>query len=396
MRVAHVIRGLANSSGTTHIVIPLAEAQAELGCQVSVFHVDKPGQESLAPDPTKVSSERFSLSLPLDNPGVSFPFQRAFARRVREFDVVHIHAVWNFPTWQAMRLAERAGVPCVVAPQGSFDPWALGRNAWGKRLYGALTERPLLRRVALLQAVTAKELDQLRRAGFQGPATVIPNGIPHRLFDRARPPPLSVQLGLPEGERTLLFLSRVHPKKGLDLLIEAHARLRRDHRVTLVVAGTDRGSGYLAQMRRLAERAGAGAHVRFLGEVAGAAKLDVLQGADAYALLSRSEGLPVALLEALGAGLPCVASRECNLPEIAEAGAGWLVEPSTASGLAALRELFSNRLEAQRRAGRGVELIAQRYTWQAIARQTLEVYSMLCGARSAAGSVDCVVRQAVE
>jgi len=378
LRILHVIRGLANSSGTTHIVNPLAEAQAALGEAVSVFHVAKPSEASVVPDPERVTSRCFPMSVGLNNPGLSRGFAAAVSREIHDFDVVHVHAIWNFPSWWAMRCAHAAGVPYMVAPQGSLDPWAMGQNRWGKRVYGMLTELPLLRRASRLQALSEKERVQCLAAGIRAPSVVIPNGVNPRAFD-VDAAPLARMLGLPEGERTLLFLSRVHPKKGLDLLLEAFARLRERHAVTLVVAGSDGGSGYLAAMQARAVALGVMPHCRFIGEVRGDEKFRLLRGADGYALLSRSEGLPVAVLEALGAGLPVVVSDECNLPEVREAGAGWVVAPEEALG--ALDALFSNPEEAARRALRAQALISERFTWERIAQQTVAIYREMIAER---------------
>jgi glycosyltransferase involved in cell wall biosynthesis len=373
-RILHVIRGLANSSGTTHIVIPLAEAQSGMGADVSVFHVAKPGEPSLSAARNRVRSVCFPMSVPLDNPGLSCAFARTVEREIEFFDVVHVHAVWNFPTWWTMRTADRIGVPYIVAPQGSFDPWALGLNAMGKRLYGFCTERPLLQRAAALQALTVKEAAQFRAAGLSAPAHVIPNGIPGDLFNRRRPAALGTRFGLGSDERVLLFLSRVHPKKGLDILLPAFRKLRDKHRVTLVVAGSDRGSGHLEAMRSLSMELGVDDSVRFIGEVAGEDKLDLIQSADAFALISHSEGLPVAAVEALGAGLPSVISSECNLPEVDTYRAGWVVAPNVDAAAAALMDLFDDPVEAAARGRRAAEMVQKDYTWEGIAARTLELY----------------------
>lgn len=376
LRILHVIRGLANSSGTTHIVIPLAEAQADLGCEVTVWHVEKPGEESLIPDPAKVSSRCFPMTVNVNNPGLSRTFAAAMSSQVKQFDIVHVHAIWNFPTWWAMRCARRAGVPYVVAPQGSLDPWALAQNRWGKKLYGALTELPLLRHATRLQALSEKEQAQFAATGIHAPAVVIPNGIDPNVFE-VEFEPLSKVLGLPEGQQTLLFLSRVHPKKGLDLLLRAFAEVRSRHEVTLVIAGSDAGSGYLNEMRRLAIELDIADQCRFIGEVRGAVKIRTLLGADAYALVSRSEGLPVAALEALAAGLPSVLSTECNLPEVATQVAGWVIPPNVESAVEALDALFSDDQEARTRAARGKRLVGDRFTWQQVARQTIDLYQAM-------------------
>jgi len=382
LRVLHVVRGLANSSGTTHIVLPLSEEQARQGARVCVMYVEKPPQPSVEPDPSLVESRCFGQTLPLDNPGISLDFARAIDRRIAEFDVVHVHAVWNFPTWWTMRAARRAGVPYMVAPQGSFEPWALGQNRWGKRVYGGLTEIPLLRRATWLQALTTAEAAQFRRTGLEAPSVIVPNGIDPRMFDRPAPP-LAQRFGLPEGARTLLFLSRLHPKKGLDVLAEAFARLVATRpEVTLVVAGHDAGSGYGDEFRSMIARHGIEARCRLLGEVKGADKFEILLGADAFVLPSRSEGLPVAAIEAMGAGLPVVITPGCNLPEVAEEGAGLVVplEPEALAG--ALEEVFANPARAREMGMRGRRLVRERFAWEVIARQLLGIYSGTTTGRS--------------
>ena len=379
MKILHVIRGLANSSGTTHIVNPLSEAQSRLGAEVSVAYVDKPNAAAVEPDSALVQSRRFPLSVQLNNPGLSAAYARALPELVAAADVVHVHAIWNFPSWWAMRCAARARTPYMVAPQGSLDPWALRQNRWGKRLYGALTEMPLIRRADCMQALSKKEEQQFRQAGISGPVRRIPNGIDANMFHTgAARGDLARRLDLPEGSQTLLFLSRVHPKKGLDLLLQAFAVVaeRFPERI-LVVAGNDAGSGYLETMRALATQLGIAARCRFLGEVAGETKRDTLMGADAYALISHSEGLPVASVEALGAGLPCVLSHECNLPEVERAKAGWMVAPTVAEASKALDELFSAPEEASRRGHNASDLVSQHFTWDRIAEQTLAVYEQM-------------------
>ena len=104
-------------------------------------------------------------------------------RQVRDFDVVHVHAIWNFPSWWTMRAASACGVPYMVAPQGSLDPWALAQNPAGKKLYGSVTEIPLLRRATRIQALTAKEAQQVRDFGIAAPVEIIPNGIDESLLE---------------------------------------------------------------------------------------------------------------------------------------------------------------------------------------------------------------------
>jgi poly(glycerol-phosphate) alpha-glucosyltransferase len=372
-RVLHVVRGLANSSGVTHIVSPLAEEQANQGIDVSLFYVRKSGETAVEPDPGLVESRCFDLTLPFNNPGVSLGLLCALRNEVGRYDLVHIHAVWNFPTYVAMRSANAAKRPYVVSPQGSYEPWALKQNRIGKRIYGKATEIPLINRAACVQALTSKEVDQLRRYGIHAPCVVVPNGVSTSWTKRQRQP-LTDQLGLDSAHRTLLFLSRLHPKKGLDILIRGFA-LADVADLTLVVAGHDAGSGYAGELKRIA--AESGVRPVFLGEVAGTRKFDVLLGADAFALTSHSEGLPIAVIEAMAAGLPVAISTGCNLPEVADRTAG-LVIPSEPECVAnAIKHLFSEDCDRSAMGRAGQALVEDRFTWKRIAQQLIALYEEL-------------------
>ena len=215
MRILHVVRGLANSSGTTHIVGPLAEAQARQGHLVRVLFVEKPGSRPVTPHPSLVVSLECPMTVPTEHAGWSLPFARAFRGAVRDSDVVHIHAIWNFPTWWAMREAYRAAVPYVVAPQGSLETWALDRSRHLKALYGRLVEGPYFNRALAMQALTEVEAEQCRRFGIKAPIRVLPNGVDFEAVDHHREArDLRRQLGLPETSVVFLFLGRVFRRRG--------------------------------------------------------------------------------------------------------------------------------------------------------------------------------------
>lgn len=371
---------MANSSGTTHIVGPLAEAQARSGCTVSVFCVEKGSEPPVLSAPGLVDSRCFPRTLPLDNPGFSIQFAKVLGREVRYFDIVHIHAIWNFPSWWGMRTAYRVGVPYIVAPQGSLDTWALQQNWLGKKLYGGLTEVPLMRRAACLQAVTDKEAKQFRAFGLATDCEVVPNGIDEGLTERRNSPDPGY-FGLSGDCQTLLFLSRVHPKKGLDLLLQAAENVRRSHsRLRFVIGGGDGGSGYLAAIRGECSKRNLDDVVIFMGELNGQRKLDTFAAADAFLLPSYSEGLPVAALEALASGLPALVTVECNLPEIEAHQAGYIVKPDSQSIAVAIDRLFSLPDDERQVMGDNARRLAvRRFTWGRICEQTLAIYRRILG-----------------
>ncbi|MEM8973292.1 MAG: glycosyltransferase [Pseudomonadota bacterium] len=375
MRILHVVRGLLNSSGTTHIVVPVAEEQARIGHEVTVAFVEKDGRPAVEPDAALVTSWNFPQSIRWSNPGISFPFARSLNRQISNFDVLHVHAIWNFPTFVSMRAARRASVPYIVAPQGSLEPWALGQKAIGKRIYGAFTEVPLLQNATFMQALTSNEAEQMNRFGLKSPIEIIPNGINEDSFD-IDAAPLTRRLDLTSDQKTLLFLSRLHPKKGVDVLIRAFASLAaRRTDVTLVIAGHDAGSGYGNELANLSQQLGLGDRCRFIGEVQGSEKYQALLGADGFVLTSHSEGLPVAVVEAMAAGLPVLITPGCNIPEVEDWQAGYIVEPEPDAVVKGMAMMFDDPEHARAMGDRGRLLVREKFTWKRIARRMCDVYA---------------------
>ena len=380
MKIIHCIRGLANSSGTTHIVGPLAEAQARLGNEVSVFYVSKPDQQAVVPDSALVESREFPMSWPTRHLGWSRSYRAALRETVGSYDVVHIHAIWNYPTWMAMKEAKRAGVPYMVAPQGSLEAWALGRSAKLKRLYGVLGERRFYDDASAMQALTENEAAQCRAFGIAAPCEILPNGVDLAGIDAAtvKGRGLNERLGLDSEAKVLLFLGRVFPKKGLDVLIPAFAEVARNlpdwH---LVVAGDDSGTGYRKVMEDVASASEGAERIHFIGEVRGDDKFAALKSAQAFALTSYSEGLPVAVVEAMACGLPVLVTPGCNVPEVAEADAGWVCNADQKAVAETLKQMLSSGGELESRGEKARCLVEAKFTWPIIAERSIEIYDLI-------------------
>jgi poly(glycerol-phosphate) alpha-glucosyltransferase len=374
MRILHVIRGMANSSGPTHSVITLSEGQAREGHQVTLFYVAIDNEPAMEPDRALVESKCFPITGPFRRFGYSKPFRNAIRGSLGNFNIIHIHAVWNYPSYEAMRSAARAGVPFVVAPHGSLEPWALRQHRLRKWPWLHLMEKPLFHRATAMHALTGAEARQVRDFGIRAPVFICPNGV------GARREPYGAERdrsgNAPKNDRfTFLFLSRVHPKKGLDILAAALGRLRGHSRNwRALIAGDDAGSGYLAEVKALFAREGIADRCEFLGDVRGPRKEEALAAADVFVLPSYSEGLPVAVLEAMAAGLPVVITPGCNLPEVAEAGAG-LIAQAEPSAMAEAMGVLLEKEELRKKMGNCARLLVeQKYTDRQIACRTLAVY----------------------
>jgi glycosyltransferase involved in cell wall biosynthesis len=343
----------------------------------------------------------------------SFGYSPELIRRslAVDFDVVHLHALWMYPSIAARRLSQGTRRPYVVTPNGMLEPWALKNSAWKKRLAGMLYENRVLHGAACLQANTEKELQDFRAYGLKNPIAVIPNGIdlPEETSES-----LKVEGLKSGGKKTLLFLGRLHPKKGLVNALRAwkqtlHSTSKIDNSTfdewQFVIAGWDQG-GHKAELKRLCREidiseasvsvdqflsgppaSESPASVLFVGPAFGQAKETLLRYASAFILPSFSEGLPMSVLEAWSYGLPVLMTDHCNLPKGFAADAALRIRTDVESIAEGMRHLLSlpttdngqptTSLSSLGRNGRA--LVERQFAWPMIAAQMKEVYDWMLG-----------------
>jgi glycosyltransferase involved in cell wall biosynthesis len=300
--------------------------------------------------------------------------RRDAAELVRDSDVVHGHGLYVGPNLIFGKEARRQHKPLAYHVHGMFEPYILARSRWKKRLVHWMFEDANMRAVRFWRALTPKEADQIRAQGARQPIAVIPNGLDAAAFAApagpARPVDTALIRGLRKDGPRVLFLGRIHPKKGLDLLLPAWAGLgARRAEWELVIAGPDE-AGYLAEMRALARSLDLGERVIFTGLVTGEAKTRLLHSADLFVLPSYSEGFPMSVLEAWACGVPVAATRECNVSDISAEEAGWECDAEVGSLVGALTAaLGASAAERRERGANGRRLLEVRYSWPLIARE---------------------------
>jgi len=287
-------------------------------------------------------------------------------------DLLHVHGIWTYPSVVAPRWS-RGKRPYLVSPHGLLKPWALRNSRWKKRIAALLYENEHLHHAACLHALNAAEAAAFREYGLKNPICVVPNGTNMRDDDA---------LQVPRQGRSILYLGRFHPSKGLRILIEAWRAVRKEAAGAgwrLTIAGWDQND-HRAELERLANQLQVRSSVDFLGPQFGADKDRCFAAASAFALPSKSEGQPVSILEAWSWKLPVLMTPECNLPEGAAAGAAIMMEPEVNSIAAALRRLFSLTDSEREQIGRnGQSLVEKHYQWQQIGKSMTDVYDWILG-----------------
>jgi glycosyltransferase involved in cell wall biosynthesis len=283
--------------------------------------------------------------------------------------VVHDHGLWLASNHAAAGVSAKSRVPRIVSPRGMLSEWSLAHRGWKKRIAWRAFQRRDLESAAALHATSELEAEEIRAAGVRAPIAIVPNGVDL--------PPLAGPRRMEDGRtRRFLFLSRFHPKKGLESLIEAWA-LARPAGWELVIAGPDE-RGHRAAIERRANALGPDAAIRFRGPVLDAEKWDLYGTADVFVLPTSSENFAVVVAEALASGVPVITTRAAPWYALSEHGCGWWIELGAEPLAAAIREAAGIGDDERRAMGaRGRRLVEERFGWPAIARRMLAVYRWL-------------------
>jgi glycosyltransferase involved in cell wall biosynthesis len=366
--IVHALPSLARTAGgLPAAVCGLANAQSRTsGARVHVLHATDP-RCAATPLVPGVADRSLSHRWPL-----------AFARAggalgglLRGGNVLlHDHGLWQPFNAATAGFASSHGIPYVISTHGMLEPWALGhrgaRKQWARRLY----QDRLLHRAHCLMTTSVTEFEHLRQLGFKGPMAVIPIGI-----EPGTLPPSRQQA---RETRTALFLSRIHPKKGVIHAIEAWQAIRpADWRLRIV--GPDEG-GHRGELEKRVQAYALEDSVSFHGAVDGPEKSRCLEEADVFLLPSYSENFGIVVGEALASGLPVVTTTGTPWEGLLRERCGWYIPPGTEPLVPVLREIFATSPAELRTMGeRGHEWMRREFAWERIAAQSLATYEWVLG-----------------
>jgi glycosyltransferase involved in cell wall biosynthesis len=381
------------------MVMGFSEGLARQGVDVTVLTTDSNGDAGQPP-----------LDVPLDRPVVQDGYQvryfrcspfrrykfslgllRWLASHAHEFDIAHIHALFSPVSTAAAMIARSQKLPYLLRPLGTLDPADLQKKRLPKQIYAALLEKQNLAGAAAIHFTSAQEAKISERFGLATHDLVLPLGV---MLPAA--PPNSAQilekLGIPGDSRKLatenlpliLFMSRVDPKKGLDLLLPALKNLlTQGVKFHFILAGGNpQDPNYENKIRNQIQASPLAQCTTITGFVSGDTKAALLEQSDLFVLPSYYENFGIAVAEAMTAGLPVVISDQVHIyNDVHQAEAGW-VSPCDAMALTeALRIALKDTPERQRRGKLAQDYALKHYSWDAIAQQAIQVYRELLGVK---------------
>ena len=371
MRVLHVIPSVAErSGGPATAIIPMCRALMQQGIEVLLVSTDAGLNENDVAEYKGVPAMLFPSEF-----GESFKYSRPLASwlttNIRQFDLAHVHAVFNHSSVAAARACRHAGVPYVIRPLGTLDPWSMSQKSLRKRLFWQVAGKRMLQAAAAVHYTSEGEKLSTERLTGLNHGRVVPLGIE--------------KTGATTRETFtdpyVLVLSRLHPKKGLDVLIDAFLSLASQFSGWRLVLAGDGPPDYVSKLKHKASQCD---RIVFTGWVDGEQKNALLGCASLLALPSHQENFGLCVLEAMSHAVPVLVSPGVNLaPEIVKANAGWVAPIDEQSLTTKLVEALSDETERAKR-GRAGQQLSLLYSWENATKSLVQLYQQILQANGRA------------
>lgn len=370
MKVLQVINNLQRAAGTSVFCVEAADHLIDINVESELV------VSSFDPDD-------FLLPLKCDEPKVIKSFEQQYS----DFDIIHSHGLWDLLPHKAVRFGVRKNIPICTSPHGMLTPWALNNRKWKKKLAMMLYQWRDLKSASLLHATAEGEVDNIRRLGLRQPVVIAPLGV--NLLDLSLKQ--KSRSGAHDPRKVILFISRIHPIKGLFNLLDAWSVIR-DKNWRIIIAGPD-DQGHLNELKDKTVQLGIAEDVSFISTVYGAEKDRLYFGADLFVLPSYSENFGVVVPEALAAGVPVITTKGTPWKVLEGSNisekCGWWIDIGVEPLVKALREaMLLSDAERAALGANGRMLVEERYSWSPIAKDLKSAYEWLLGKGS---KPDCVV-----
>ena len=322
----------------------------------------------------KYSDENFIIVAgePINN---RFGYSRFFKENLNqysEFDLFHIHALWQYTSHISSKFAFKNSIPYIISPKGMLEPWSLNTSNYAKKLALKLYQQKDLEKATCIHATSEMESQNIRNLGLNNPIAVIPHCIDLSTISLR-------ERKLEKDKYKILFLSRIHPKKGIELLIDAYADLASTLRYNwqVQIVGNGNANYIKALMHRIKKR-GLENEIKISDPQFGSDKLKTLQEADVFVLPTYSENFGVVIAEALSCGIPVITTKGTPWEELNTYNAGWWIDIGVNPLVDALSKALELTDEERIQMGRnGRKLIEQKYSVETVTEKMIKLYKWI-------------------
>jgi glycosyltransferase involved in cell wall biosynthesis len=369
-----------NTGGTSVAVTSLAEALAQHDLSSNIFTLDyqQYGRQVEAKG-VKVYSQPAGFLASKLNGFHLRASQKLFHLAATNFDLIHNHGLWMFPNLYARQAAIKNNLPLVISPRGMLEPWSLKRSFIRKRLAWLMYEKENLNKARLFHATSIEEVKSIRSLNLRQPIALIPDAVEVPNLNE-QPDREIIVKDFPElaNKEWLLFLSRLHPKKGLENLLYVWHKIAANfpdwH---LVIAGSDL-IGYKTKLELLITELELGQRVTFTGMLTGERKASVLKNTDLFVLPTHSENFGIVVAESLAYGVPVITTKGAPWEDLEHYECGWWIEDNQQALKITLVEAMRMSSSERKIMGlRGRKLVEAKYSWNLIAKEMASAYQWI-------------------
>ena len=360
MKILHIIGSLDESAGGPSRSVPqTCEQVSKLGVQIEI--VARP-----TANPVKVNTSKF-----FEVKFLSIIKLLSYCAKLskKEVSLIHLQHVWDPYIHVAAWFARLKGIPYIITPRGMLEPWILAQRPWKKKLGLFLYQKKDLKKAKVIHATCKLEKSNIRNLGFTNPIPIIPNGVDISKFPVAEP----VKANTP---KRILFLSRIHPKKGIELLIAAwgqlDASLSKDWLLEIVGNGDD---GYIKSLQEKIEAQGLQEQLLIKAPVFGIDKINLFREASLFVLPTYSENFGIVVAEALASFTPVITTTGTPWEELNSHNCGWWIDLSIENLKNTLQQAMEKSTEEIKEMGiNGRKLVIDNYDIKVVAQNMLQLY----------------------